>query len=148
MSLILTARLLIFSQLRHVYTSHITAPAAKQLQQLAGASSLSMKPPASLLTHAPVLVLGVEGPSHSFVRFKSFSLQARSATQLWKLTGESAQTHTVSLSNIAGSASTGASINAGEWGVLASSSTRLAKDLYKHCFGEIFGDDSAFAFTK
>ena len=133
-----------------MYTSHLTAPAAKQLQQLAGASSLSMKPPASLLTHAPVLVLGVEGPSHSFVRFKSFSLQARSATQLWKLTGESSQSHVVSSSSIASSTFTGtsASINAGEWGVLASSSTRLAKDLYKHCFGEIFGDDSAFAFAK
>lgn len=109
-----------------------------------------MKPPASLLTHAPALVLGVEGPSHSFVRFKSFSLQARSATQLWKLTGESSQhaPAAASVANIAtSSAPTGPGINAGEWGVLASSSTRLAKDLYKHCFGEIFGDDSAFTFA-
>ncbi len=140
--------LFLFLQLRNIYTSHVSQVAAKQLQTLAGASSLSMKPPLSLLTHSPVLVLGVEGPSHSFVRFKSFSATARSAVQLWKLSGHNlhveggARHHGHSEEEAAVSLSAGV---AGEWGVLASSSTRLAKDLYKHCFADIYGSDSEFS---
>lgn len=138
-------------QLRNVYTTHVTLPAAKQLQQLAGASSLSMKPPTALMTHAPLLVLGVEGPSHSFVRFKSFSVMARSAAQLWKLSGHSVHAEDPHRGGVVEARAhlDGASAPsvAGEWGVLASSSTRLAKDLYKHCFEEIYGEDSVFTYA-
>jgi hypothetical protein len=34
---------------------------------------------------------------------------------------------------------------AGDWGVLASSSSRLAKDLYTHCFDSVFGADASFS---
>jgi hypothetical protein len=105
----------VLPQLRHAYTTHLTAIGAKQLQQLAGASSLSMKPPTSLLTNSPALVLGLEGPSHSFVRFKSFSLVAKSTTLLWKLSGTASS----------GEGSTAAAAaSAGEFGILASSSSR------------------------
>lgn len=149
-----------------------------------------MKPTTSLLSAAPVLVLGLEGPSHSFVRFKSYSTVARSAVQLWRLTsigsgvGGGSSGANDAVSSTANDA--GAQV---DWGVLASSSSRycittalsihsfvlcvcsvilscfgcvqrfaqrinseylvhaprLAKDLYKHCFDKIFGDDSAFA---
>jgi hypothetical protein len=74
-----------------------------------------MKPPTSLLTTSPALVLGLEGPSHSFVRFKSFSLVAKSTMLLWKLAGSSTSGD--------GSAAVG-SASAGEFGILASSSSR------------------------
>jgi hypothetical protein len=54
------------------------------------------------------------------VRFKSYALTPRSsAVPLWKLASD-------------------------EWGVLASSSSRLGKDLYRYCFDDIYGQDSLF----
>jgi hypothetical protein len=101
----------------------------KQLFQLAGASSLSMKPAAPVLLAGPVLVLGVEGPSHSFVRFKSYSATARSTAQLWVLPPPTSPT-SPNARTAAAATSMGESTNSGgtgssaEWGVLASSSSR------------------------
>ena len=89
-----------------------------------------MKPAAALLSAAPVLVLGLEGPSHSFVRFKSYSTVARSAMQLWRL---SAPTGTANSTSYVGARSVSTSAvgaradtegQCGDWGVLASSSSR------------------------
>lgn len=82
--------------------------------QLAGASSLSMKPPTRLLADVPALVLGLEGPSHSFIRFKSYPLQPKSSELLWKLCSSCSVT----------SSSTADAGIVGEFGVLASSSSR------------------------
>jgi hypothetical protein len=98
----------------------------KQLFQLAGASSLSMKPAAPVLLAGPVLVLGVEGPSHSFVRFKSYSATARSTAQLWVLpppTSPNARTAAAATS-MGESTNSGGTGSSAEWGVLASSSSR------------------------
>ena len=89
----------------------------KQLLQLAGASSLSMKPPTHLLADVPALVIGVEGPSHSFIRFKSYPVQPKSSELLWKLSGNTIHNRVKNVGmNSAGIA--------GECGVLASSSSR------------------------
>jgi hypothetical protein len=48
---------------------HITV--AKKLLDLAGQSSLSMKPPLSVLMAGPVLYLALEGNSHVILRLKS-----------------------------------------------------------------------------
>jgi hypothetical protein len=80
-----------------------------------------MKPPLALLTSAPVLVLGLEGPAHSFVRFKSYPVVAKSAALLWKLTGH---THDgLVTERVAVPPGT----VVGEYGVLASSSSRYAR---------------------
>lgn len=55
------------------------------------------------------------------MRFKSYALTPRcsSAVSLWKLSSN-------------------------DWGVLASSSSRLGKDLFRYCFDDIYGQDSLF----
>ena len=107
-----------------MYTTFLVPVAAKQLLQLAGASSLSMKPALQLLTSAPVLVLGLEGPAHAFVRFKSFPVVARSPALLWKLSApvlsDSATASTTAVLSSAGAEGT-------EWGVVASSSSRYSQ---------------------
>ena len=56
------------------------------------------------------------------MRFKSYALTPRcsSAVSLWKL------------------------LSSNDWGVLASSSSRLGKDLFRYCFDDIYGQDSLF----
>ena len=98
--------------------------AAKSLLEVSGASSLSMHPHYQSLIDTPVLMLGLEGPSHSFIRFKSFSIKSFDSVQpCWKLNND-------------------------EWGVLASSSQRLAKSLYLALFEDILDNKSKFAIEK
>lgn len=85
-----------------------------------------MKPPLSLLTCAPALVLGLEGPSHSFVRFKSYPLVAKSPVLLWKLTGH---THDGAATEEGLVAAVPQGTVVGEFGVLASSSSRCVARL-------------------
>ena len=53
------------AQIRNIFTSHLPGSTVKHLLQLAGASSLSMKPPLALLTwgagsaSGPAVVIGV-----------------------------------------------------------------------------------------
>lgn len=115
----------------NVTTAWLCEDSAKQMQGLAGASSLSMKPPLRLLRDGPVVALGLEGPVHAFIRFKSFT----SATASTSSFGHTTKT-IWKLNNTIGSED--------EWGVLASSSSRLAKSLYTACFLDIHGSQSIF----
>ena len=108
-----------------MYTTFLVPVAAKQLLQLAGASSLSMKPALQLLTSAPVLVLGLEGPAHAFVRFKSFPVVARSPALLWKLSAPVLSDSATASTTTAVLSSAGA--EGSEWGVVASSSSRYSQ---------------------
>ena len=110
--------------MRNAFTSHVDLAAQKQLLQLAGASSLSMKPAPALLSAGPVLVLGLEGPSHSFVRFKSYSATARSSTQLWKLPTAAGSGSSGQGGAVAAAVGTTAPADGSDWGVIASSSSR------------------------
>lgn len=94
------------------YSSSIDRSVAKKLLELAGASSLSMKPPLDLLLDGPALFLGIEGSSHSFVRFKSYTVDYHdNVTELWKpLAGDQTIANCNPLR--------------GEYGVVASSSSR------------------------
>lgn len=125
----------------------LNARTASRALELAGASSLSMKPSLPCLIAAaqaqPVLFLGLEGPIHSFVRFKSFTVDARSSASLWSLLSSSSSRRGGGNDGYSNRQQQGAAAGA-EWGVLASSSSRLAKDLYRHCFGVIYGADSSF----
>lgn len=96
----------------------LSSSAAKTLHDLAGQSSLSMKPPLQLLLAAPVLLLALEGSVLSINRLKGLTTADRDggrprtgANSIWTLEG-------------------------GHWGALASSSPRLAKGLLLRCFPE------------
>mmetsp|Transcript_21765 Transcript_21765/g.36650 ORF Transcript_21765/g.36650 Transcript_21765/m.36650 type:complete len:1529 (+) Transcript_21765:1810-6396(+) len=112
---------------------------AKKLMDLAGQSSLSMKPSLPVLMAGPVLFLALEGNSHVILRLKSILQQPLAAG------GSGMQALHMNVYNPRGledakaAAGFGSSSSLGqlgndEWGLLASSSSRLARDLLLYCF--------------
>jgi hypothetical protein len=109
----------------NVSTVVLSSSSAKSLAQAAGQSSLTLRPsdPAILsATQGPALCLGLWTSSHAFVKLKS--LQA------------STQTHSVW------------QLSSGEVMALASSSSRLARELYCLCFDNVYGVDCPFQISN
>lgn len=103
----------------------LSVSVAQKLSEVAGMSSLTMKPSMDLLVRQPVTIIGVVGPAHSFVKLKSLGTQNNSH-QNFNL--QPSRTSTSNFNN----ASAGRSIwvlseergKEVEYGVLASSSPR------------------------
>lgn len=92
---------------------------AKRLLSISGHSSLSFHAPLSVLLEGPALCLAIEGPTHAIMKLKSITLDSKILTGgpkqcIWKL-------------------------RSGDWGVIASSSVRLARELVLFCFRELHG---------
>lgn len=64
----------------HAYSEVIHPTIGKKLMDLAGQSSLSMKPSLSILLSGSCLFLALEGTSHSILRLKSILQQPSSNT--------------------------------------------------------------------
>ena len=92
---------------------------AKRLLSISGHSSLSFHAPLSVLLQGPVLCFAIEGPTHAVMKLKSLTLDSKMLHGgpkqcIWKL-------------------------RSGDWGVIASSSVRLARELVLFCFRELHG---------
>ncbi len=109
-------------------TTKLTMSMVKILTEAAGMSSLTLKPSNQTMLTGPVVILGLYGPMHAFVRLKSFQLHS-TRSSLLNATGNIAS----------GSSSTTSlwTLPNGESGVLASSSSRLARQLYGLCFDRV-----------
>lgn len=98
----------------------------KILSEAAGMSSLTLKPSNQNMLTGPVVVLGLYGPIHAFVRLKSFQVQSARGISSGNA-ASSTQAVATSLWTLPN----------GESGVLASSSSRLARQLYGLCFDRV-----------
>jgi hypothetical protein len=101
--------------------------------ELAGQSSLSMKPTLNMLLKGPVLIMALEGSSHSILRLKQVLQQPSSDLNAIS----SSHLNTLTSSKVASSSTALGKVADGTWGVLSSSSTRLARDLLLYCFDSL-----------
>lgn len=112
-------------------TTKLTMAMVKTLSEAAGMSSLTLKPSNQTMLTGPVVVLGLYGPIHAFVRLKSFQVHTTRSSLLASTGGNAA-----SVSSNAAAASLW-TLPSGESGVLASSSSRLARQLFGLCFDRV-----------
>lgn len=115
----------------HSVTTKLTMAMVKTLSEAAGMSSLTLKPSNQTMLTGPVVVLGLYGPIHAFVRLKSFQVHTTRSSLLASTGGNAA-----SVSSNAAAASLW-TLPSGESGVLASSSSRLARQLFGLCFDRV-----------
>eukprot|EP01041_Mallomonas_annulata_P003924 gene3924-7827_t len=122
----------------------LTSSSARMLMEMTGQSSLTMKPTLTRLVEAPVLLLAVEGSAHAVSRLKGLTMETSTSVEyerrgwgegtrvmesLWQLQDKDKDKEK-------------------EWGVLASSSTRLARTLLLRCFSELYSIYFALVWTS
>lgn len=93
---------------------------AKKILAISGHSSLSLHAPIIHLVDGPAICLAIEGNAHTIMRLRALTVDTKNFGEgssnrcLWKL-------------------------QSGEWGVIASSSVRLARELILFCFNCLHG---------
>lgn len=118
-------------------TSTLTQPMVKNLIKTSGSSSLSMHGKEELFLNKPCFILGLIAPTLTLSRIQSLGLPSFSLATYHPAVSGSSSNH--SLWKLEKNNGEKTENNNKDWGVIATSSTRLARELYALCFDEILG---------